>query len=400
MTAQFNPDVRALYEDIIKRNVVPRDEFDYMPQRYGGGRVREEALCGNDGHYPSISQIENSNFGGAYGRSEYPIAVGSGRKCGGVGVLKQAKVEPFINELDQDYMPVSSAHGAGRAPRLTKAIKQQILDMHPELKAHMLRGGAVNWGKIWKGVKDTLGFVSKAAPIAAQIAGPEYSDDINKVGNISGAISGMGRGGMKKMIFGESAASKARREEREARRQGSERTIRTQQANQAAAEASRRHNAEIAFESEVDRLRSEEKARKGRPLTMAEQYLKEKRAMKGKGGSMSLAADLLGNYATRRRGRGFWQDFGTGFKKGFKETAKIAAPALGIASIFQPELLPLAAATGVASKAMGNGRKRMTLPKSGHKREVARGDIVSAIMRQRGVGLGEASRIVKQEGLY
>jgi len=42
----------------------------------------------------------------------------------------------------------------------------------------------------------------------------------------------------------------------------------------------------------------------------------------------------------------------------------------------------------------------MTLPRSGHKREVARGDIVSAIMRQRGVGLGEASRIVKQEGLY
>ena len=40
MTAQFNPEVRALYEDIIKRNVVPRDNFDYMPQRYGGGRVR------------------------------------------------------------------------------------------------------------------------------------------------------------------------------------------------------------------------------------------------------------------------------------------------------------------------------------------------------------------------
>ena len=194
MTAQFNPDVRALYEDIIKRNVVRRDNFDYMPQRYGGGRVREEALCGNDGHYPSISQIENSNFGGAYGRAPHPIAVGSGRKCGGVGVLKQAKVEPFINELDQDYLPVSASHGAGRAPRLTKAIKQQILAQHPQLMAHHLRGGAINWGKIWKGIKDTASFVNKAAPVVSSLAPEEYRDTINKTGQVSGAISGMGRG--------------------------------------------------------------------------------------------------------------------------------------------------------------------------------------------------------------
>ena len=114
---------------------------------------------------------------------------------------------------------------------------------------------------------------------------------------------------------------------------------------------------------------------------------------------MSLAADLLGHYATKKRkGSGFWQDFGTGFKKGLKMSTKVAAPALGIASLFQPELLPLAGATEIASKAMGNGRKR--LPRSGHKRNTARGDIVSAIMHQRGVSLGEASRIVKQEGLY
>jgi len=74
------------------------------------------------------------------------------------------------------------------------------------------------------------------------------------------------------------------------------------------------------------------------------------------------------------------------------------AHAFGVVSIFQPVLAPLAAATYAANKAMGG--RRMTLPRSGHKREVARGDIVSAIMRQRGVGLGEASRIVKQEGLY
>jgi len=193
MTAQFNPEVRALYEDIIKRNVIPRDEFDYMPQRYGGGRLRNEALCGNDGHYPSISQIENSNFGGAYGRASHPIVVGGSRKCGGVGVLKQAAVQPFINELDMDYFPVSASHGAGRAPRLTKAMKEQILEMHPELKQHIMRGGAVNWKKIWQGIKDTASFVSKAAPIAASLAPEEYRDTISKTGDISGKISGMGR---------------------------------------------------------------------------------------------------------------------------------------------------------------------------------------------------------------
>jgi len=44
------------------------------------------------------------------------------------------------------------------------------------------------------------------------------------------------------------------------------------------------------------------------------------------------------------------------------------------------------------------GRKQ--LPQSGVKRNTARGDIVSAIMKQRKVGLAEASRIVKAEGLY
>jgi len=316
MTAQFNPDVRALYEDIIKRNVIPRDDFDYIPQRYGGGRVREEALCGNDGHYPSISQIENSNFGGAYGRSEYPIQVGGSRKCGGVGILKQARVEPFINEINEDYMPVSASHGAGRAPRLTKAIKQQILDMHPELKMHMMRGGKVDFKKLWGQIKSGLNVVSKAAPIISSIAPEEYRDTINKTGDISGKISNIG--GRRK-----------------------------------------------------------------------------------KAGSMAqMAAIDIARRMSKRKGSGFWQDFSKGFKQGFKETAKIAAPVLGVASIVQPELAPLAAATGLASKAMGNGRKRMTLPKSGHKREVARGDIVAAIMKQRGVGLGEASRIVKQEGLY
>ena len=305
MTAQFNPDVRALYENIIKRNVIPRDEFDYMPPRYGGGRVREEALCGNDGHYPSIQQIENSNFGGAYGRSSRPIVVGGSRKCGGVGVLKQAKVEPFINELDMDYMPVSASHGSGRAPRLTKAIKEQILEMHPELKIHMMRGGKVDFKKIWGQIKSGLSVVSKAAPVLAEIAGPEYSDSINKVGDISGKIGNIGG-------------------RRKAPRQGG------------------------SFKS-------------------------------------------------------FMKDFGTGFKQGLKTSSGIIAKTapLGMALMpeFAPEIGAVAALSGATNKALG-GRRRMTLPKSGRKRETARGLIVGDVMRKYGMSLPEASRYVKEKGLY
>ena len=318
MTVQFNPDVRALYEEIIKRNVVhnPRDEFEYMPERYGGGRVRDMALSGNDAHFPSNEQIIHSNMGGAYGRASHPIAVGSGRyerRCGGVGILKQ-RVEPFMNELDMDYMPVSASHGAGRKPRLTNKIKQMLLEQHPMLMQHHLAGGKIDWGKIWKGIKDVGSFVSKAAPIVSSLAPEEYRDTIDKTGDISGKISGLGRGG-----------------------------------------------------------------------------------------SMNLMADLLGNYATRKRGgnaKQFFKDFGTGFKQGIKQSARIAAPALSVASIFQPELAPLAMATGIASKAMGNGRMSMHRAKSvGHAKNQARGAIVRQLMRENGMSLGQASSYIKQHNI-
>jgi hypothetical protein len=47
---------------------------------------------------------------------------------------------------------------------------------------------------------------------------------------------------------------------------------------------------------------------------------------------------------------------------------------------------------------MAAGRKQ--LPRSGHKRNIARGDIVGSIMRQHGLSLPEASKFVKEHGLY
>lgn len=52
---------------------------------------------------------------------------------------------------------------------------------------------------------------------------------------------------------------------------------------------------------------------------------------------------------------------------------------------------------------MGLGRKKkteMSLPKSAHKRYSLRGDIVAEIMKKQGLSLGQASKFVKDNGLY
>ena len=50
--------------------------------------------------------------------------------------------------------------------------------------------------------------------------------------------------------------------------------------------------------------------------------------------------------------------------------------------------------------AAGRKNKEMTLPKSAHKRYMARGDIVAEVMKKMGLSLPDASRYVKQHGLY
>ena len=208
-----------------------------------------------------------------------------------------------------------SGLGRPKAPRITNAIKQRIMAQHPEIRDHVMSGGKVNWSKVWSGIKSTLGVVSKIAPVISSLAPEEYRDTIDKTGDISGKISGLGRGG---------------------------------------------------------------------------------------NFSHMLAIDLARRAMSKKKGgnaKQFFKNFGTGFKQGFKGTAKVMAPVLGVASLVAPELAPIAAATYAANKAMG-GRRRMTLPKSGHKREVTRGLIVGDIMRKYGMSLPEASKYVKAHNLY
>lgn len=324
--AQLNPSTRDFYKRIIKKNIAdnPMYNLEQFPEIYrnpypemkiyermqGGARLQQYADAGGDPHYPSIEQMESNDSGGAYNRTRDSHLIRGGLRRprdNSIGILKKSSMQNrvpsgLVNEIDMDYIPEGDYHGAGmmdRRPRLTNAIKQKILMMHPELQAIHMQGGKINFKKIFDQMKKGLSFASKAAPIVSSLAPEEYKDSINKFGDISGKISTIGSGSC--------------------------------------------------------------------------------------GGKID---------------KQFFKDFGQGFKQGFKGANKIASKVLPIASIFQPELMPLALASSAANSAMGGKRKKATLPKSGKKRNTARGDIVSAIMRQRGVSLGEASRIVKNENLY
>jgi hypothetical protein len=432
MTAQFNPDVRNLYEKIVKKNVVhnPRDKFEYLPERYGaevpqrligGGRVREEVLPGNNGHYPPTEAIEQNHDGGFYGRFEYPTKVGSGRKCGGIGIIKH-RVEPFMNELDMDYIGSarSFAPHMTKRPRLTAAIKQQLLQQHPELMHHHLAGGKIDWGKIWNGIKSVGHVASKAAPIIQQFAPEEYKDTIGTVGKVGEAVSGMGR----------------------APRLTNAIKHRIVQQHPEIVQAHMDGSGRVDW-SKLWKYMKQAGHVVGKVAPFVAQHLPE--SYSGYKDAINLAGKTgefisgLGRKAHRKashhslqhahykrqiggksyrnpeqhivHGAGFWQDFGTGFKKGFKGVAKVAAPALSVASIFQPELAPLAMGVGLANKAMGGRHVRryggetsggMTMHRAksvGHAKNQARGALVRQLMREKGMSLGQASSYIKQHNI-
>jgi len=195
--AQLNPNVRSLYKDIIKKNIVynPQYNLEQFPELYrnpekhqrmrrndvrpmiGGKRLRQNPLTGNDGHYPSIEQVEDNDSGGFYGRTPYSHSISGGMRKprrGSIGILKERVPTGLVNDIEMNYIPGGEYHGSGRPPRLTNAIKQRILQMHPELQQIHMQGGAINWKKIWSNIKSGANFVSKAAPIVSSLAPEEY----------------------------------------------------------------------------------------------------------------------------------------------------------------------------------------------------------------------------------
>jgi len=122
-----------------------------------------------------------------------------------------------------------------------------------------------------------------------------------------------------------------------------------------------------------------------------------------KAGSMAqMAAIDIARRMSKRKGSGFWQDFGKGFKQGLKTSSGIIAKAapigMALAPEFAPEIGAVGALSGLTNKALGGRRKQ--LPRSGKKRETARGLIVGDVMRKYGMSLPEASHYVKANNLY
>lgn len=117
------------------------------------------------------------------------------------------------------------------------------------------------------------------------------------------------------------------------------------------------------------------------------------------GGAMTGGA-MTGGALT---GAGFFQDFARGFKKALGAIGSVAskvAPVLGAVPGLE-ELAPIAGAVGAVGKAVG-GRKRVVKRRRKSKATGARAKrnaLVRKIMRERGVSLPQASRIIKEEGL-
>jgi len=111
-------------------------------------------------------------------------------------------------------------------------------------------------------------------------------------------------------------------------------------------------------------------------------------------GGELLGGELLGG-RTRRRvmaqhpSGGSWASFKNDMSKFANYISPVSKPIIGA--------LTNKALAGIESSGAG---RRAKLPKSGRKREVARGDIVAAVMKQQNISLGQASRYVKQHGLY
>jgi hypothetical protein len=112
----------------------------------------------------------------------------------------------------------------------------------------------------------------------------------------------------------------------------------------------------------------------------------------GKSASSGLSSIGLGRRGRKARGAGFWDDFSKGFDSTFRPGMAVLKPLMGLAG---PEGQAMA---GVAS-ALGYGKHRKGGVRSGGARST-RGAIVKHVMNERGCSLAQASKIVKQEGLY
>jgi hypothetical protein len=284
--------------------------------------------------------------------------------------------------------------------RLTNAIKQRILETHPELHRIHLSGGKINWKSIWDGIKKGASVVSKVAsnPLVQQYTPDEYKDILKKTGDISGAISGSGR--LTKAI--------------------KQRILETHP------ELHRIHlsGGKINWKSIWDGIKKGANVvSKVASNPLVQQFTPDeyKDTLK-KTGDISGAISGMGRVSGGVNGAGFWKDFGDGFVKGFKGSTKVASKVLPIMTAFAPEIAPLTGAVVAADKLInkGSGRRRGRPRKIGgdlyppavkggmsnhrrksvgHAKNQARGALIRQLMREKGLTLPQASSYIKQHNI-
>lgn len=102
-------------------------------------------------------------------------------------------------------------------------------------------------------------------------------------------------------------------------------------------------------------------------------------------------------------GKGFWKDFAKGFQKGFMGVIK---PAAKVAKVVAPapvgkvlDAVGLGKGSDMSeTRAVGSGKKRRAKAGASDKRK-ARGAMISKLMKEKGMSLGEASKHIKEKGL-
>jgi len=201
-TAQFNPEVRHLYQHLIKRNIAQSEQPSMLPPRYTGGtRYRSEVVAGTNPYYPMYHPelAMHIHSGGAVLGHPHQLAHRvHQRRVGGTNwdsigkAFKGIVSDPAIQKIGLKVAKDLYGKGGARPRR------------HP-VRSHMHGGG------FWDDIKS--GAMSVASNKGVQdFAGELFNDMINGKGSYKKRMAGEGRrhplvhhrrgAGLNSMLFG------------------------------------------------------------------------------------------------------------------------------------------------------------------------------------------------------
>lgn len=186
-TAQLNPEVRQLYQHLIKRNIVQSEQPSMLPPRYtGAGRYREDVVAGTNPYYPMYHpELALDIHSGGTLRHHHPqLAHHRPRRVGGTnwdsigkafkGVVTDPKLKEMGLKLAKDlYHPKTTGGRRGR-PR-----------KHPVM-SHMHGGG------FYEDVTEGLMHLAKDKGVQ-QFAGELLADAVNGYGTHKKRVGGVHR---------------------------------------------------------------------------------------------------------------------------------------------------------------------------------------------------------------